>query len=44
MIIDPLGQIILEVENQEGIFVASIDPSIVTNVRNNFQFLNDRKF
>jgi len=43
MIIDPLGEIICEVENEEGIFPAEITKTKVAEIRQKFQFIKDRR-
>ena len=41
MIIGPLGEIILDCGDQEGLFKAEIDPDHIEATRDRFKFLND---
>jgi len=43
LVVNPLGNIILECSRDEGVFTVSIEPAEVNNVRSKFQFMADRK-
>jgi predicted amidohydrolase len=44
MFVDPLGQVIAEGSEEEGIISAEIDPGVVGSVRKDFSALDDRIF
>jgi predicted amidohydrolase len=41
MVIDPLGAIVLDAGDQEGLYLAEIDADMVTQTREKFPFLKD---
>ncbi len=43
MVIDPMGNILLDCGNNEGIFVHDLDKEVVTQTRKKLDFLNDRR-
>lgn len=42
MLIDPLGTILLDAEDKEGVFIISIDHQKIGHIRTQFPFLKDR--
>jgi predicted amidohydrolase len=43
LVIDPLGQIVVDAGNNEGVFTCDLDLTIVDEIRKKFPFINDRK-
>lgn len=43
MMIDPWGQVVAEADDAQCVIVADIDPAVVTNLRQRYPFLNDRR-
>jgi predicted amidohydrolase len=45
MIFDPLGKVVLDCEDQEGLFVSdvAVDKATVLKIRDRFPFINDRR-
>jgi len=43
LVIDPMGNIVLDCDDREGLFIANIDRDLVTETRSKFPFQKDRK-